>query len=62
MVGGPVGLSVYDTQIIDGETVPDTLDYFGVTQQPDHAIGGLHNGLDHNYGVYPDQQRCRYQL
>jgi hypothetical protein len=40
MVGGPVGFSVYDTQIIDGETVPDTLDYFGVTQQPGNAIAG----------------------
>jgi len=44
MVGGPVGFSAYDTQVIDGDTVPDTLDYFGVTQQPGNATAGATMG------------------
>ena len=38
MVGGPVGFSVFDTQTVDGSTVPDTLDYLGVTQQPTNTV------------------------
>jgi hypothetical protein len=44
MVGGPVDFSVFDTQVIDGDSVVDTLDYFGVTQQPGNATAGTGMG------------------
>jgi hypothetical protein len=40
MVGGPTDFSVFDTQVINGNNVVDTLDYFAVTQQPTDATAG----------------------